>query len=73
MPDDTWQVLLGAECVGPPSIQMLIAETERLLVHFRTLSASELRTLATNLTRIADYAESLAEWEQPGGPRNPTG
>jgi hypothetical protein len=72
MPDDAWHILFRAEPPGPPEMQRLIAETERLLARMHTLCGRQLRTLATNLAKIADYIEAMAEREERGDSGSPT-
>jgi hypothetical protein len=73
MPDDARYLLFGPEPPGPPEIQRLIAETVHLLARIHSLCAREMRTLATNLAKIADYVEAMADWEEQEDSGSQTG
>lgn len=45
----------------PQSLDDQIAEAQRLLSGFHSLSASELRAAATNLRTLSNYAEGWAQ------------
>jgi hypothetical protein len=59
-----WRMLAGRAVRPSPSLDELVAETDRLLARWHTLSPPEMQRLQRNLDTLADYAERLAERKQ---------
>jgi hypothetical protein len=60
MPGAAWPLLVGAAAHHAPWRERLLDETDGLLARVHTLTPSEMRTLAANLTQIADDADTEA-------------